>query len=274
VRIVILAPSVYSETSCATAAHLAAIGHVPAGGIALPSLHSATLFRKVGQWGAVRVLDYARAKLIPRGNHSPTSLVNPHLDVFLQHGSEIFHSLREVGSFYGFPVALCNDQNAASISRLRDWSPDLIIFTGGEILRPPLLEIPRLGVLNLHLGLLPEIRGMSSPEWSLLTGVPVGITIHYMNAGVDTGPVLKRCEFNGVGSCESLSDLRNRLIAFGIEKVAEAVCALAHGTISATPQSDLDQDNQFFVMHQWLQARASERLHQNAPGIAVEAVHE
>jgi methionyl-tRNA formyltransferase len=85
-------------------------------------------------------------------------------------------------------------------------------------LRKQLLEVPRLGVLNAHLGLLPEIRGMSSPEWSLLQHIPVGVTIHFMDTGIDTGPILQRYEFPHAPQCESLSDLRNRLIAFGIEK--------------------------------------------------------
>ena len=58
-----------------------------------------------------------------------------------------------------------------------------------------LLDVPRLGVLNIHLGLLPEIRGMSSPEWSLLNRVPVGITIHYMDAGIDTGRFFRDLNF-------------------------------------------------------------------------------
>jgi methionyl-tRNA formyltransferase len=167
---------------------------------------------------------------------------------------------------YGFPVAICRDQNAPdSIARLREWSPDLIIFTGGNILRKHLLEVPRLGVLNVHLGMLPEVRGMSTPEWSLLNHVPVGVTVHYVDAGIDTGPILQRCEFPDATQCESLSDLRNRLIAFGVEKVAEVVAGLDRGTISATPQSDLDVDRQFFVMHEWLQARAAERYTQSRP---------
>jgi methionyl-tRNA formyltransferase len=183
------------------------------------------------------------------------------LEPVLKHGDGVFRSLREVAAFYGFPVAVCHDQNAPdSIAQLREWSPDLIIFTGGNILRKQLLEVPRLGVLNVHLGLLPEIRGMSSPEWSLLNRVPDGVTIHYMDTGIDTGPVLQRCEFPDVNRCESLTDLRNRLIAFGVAKVAEVVAALDRGTISATPQSDLEEDRQFFVMHEWLQARAAERL--------------
>ena len=113
------------------------------------------------------------------------------------------------------------------------------------------------------LALLPEVRGMSSPEWSLLNHVPVGVTIHYVDAGIDTGPVLRRCELPDAARCESLSDLRNRLIAFGVEKAAEVVAGLDRETIAATPQSDLDEDHQFFVMHEWLQARAAETLNQS-----------
>ena len=125
--------------------------------------------------------------------------------------------------------------------------------------------MPRLGILNVHLGLLPEVRGMSSPEWSLLQGVPLGITFHYMDAGIDTGPVLRRYEFPDATRCESLNDLRNRLIASGVERIGEVIEGLARGAICATPQSDLNnfgpgEDCQYFVMHEWLQARAAERL--------------
>jgi folate-dependent phosphoribosylglycinamide formyltransferase PurN len=268
-RIVILCSSVYSESACAMAVHMAESGHVPVGALALSTLDRGTLLRKLGQWGTRDVARYARAKLIPQKTNRPSQLRNAYLQPLLNHEGKFFRSLREVAAAYHFPVVTCNDQNALeSIARLKEWSPDLIIFTGGNILRKPLLDVPRLGVLNVHLGLLPEIRGMSSPEWSLLKHVPVGVTIHYMDTGIDTGPILQRYEFLGTAQCESLSDLRNRLIAFGIEKAAEVVASLDRGTISAKPQSDLDadlethlgKDNQFFVMHEWLQAQAAERL--------------
>jgi folate-dependent phosphoribosylglycinamide formyltransferase PurN len=263
-RIVVLCSSAYSETACAMAVRMAELGHIPVGALALPTLDRGTLLRKFGQWGAPDVIRYARAKLIPHRSNTRLQPRNPYLKPWLKSGEQVFRSLREVAKAYGFPVAVCKDQNAPeSIARLQDWSPDLIIFTGGNILRKQLLEVPRLGVLNVHLGLLPEVRGMSSPEWSLLHHVPVGLTIHYVDTGIDTGPVLQRCEFHDASRCESLSDLRNRLIAFGIEKAAEVVSGLDRESISATPQSDLDEDRQFFVMHEWLQARAAERLTQS-----------
>jgi folate-dependent phosphoribosylglycinamide formyltransferase PurN len=273
-RIVVLCPSVYSETACAMAVRMAEFGHVPAGALALPTLDRGTLLRKLGQWGTQDVIRYASAKLTPHRGDGRAQVSNPYLQPLLKHGEGVFRSLRQVAKFYGFPIEVCSDQNAPdSIARLREWSPDLIIFTGGNILRKQLLDVPRLGVLNVHLGLLPEVRGMSSPEWSLLIHVPVGVTIHYIDAGIDTGPILQRCEFPDASRCESLSDLRNRLIAFGVEQVAEVVAGLDRGTISASPQSDLDEDHQFFVMHEWLQARAAERLTKRRSVAIVESVN-
>jgi folate-dependent phosphoribosylglycinamide formyltransferase PurN len=269
-RIVVLCSSVYSETACAMAVRMAKSGHVLVGALALPTADRGTLLRKLGQWGTRDVLRYARAKLIPQRGGAHAQVHNPYLKPLLQHDDGVFRSLREVAAVYDFPVSVSNDQNAPdSIARLREWSPDLIVFAGGNILRKQLLAVPRLGVLNVHLGLLPEVRGMSTPEWSLLNHVPVGITIHYVDVGIDTGPVLQRCEFPRAARCESLSDLRNQLIAYGVEKVAGVVEGLDRGAIVATPQPDLDVDRQFFVMHEWLQARAAERLaHSRAPAVA------
>jgi len=276
VRIVILSASIYSETACAMAVRMAELGHVPIGALVLPSTDRATLRRKLAQWGVRGVAHYARAKLIPHRRPEQPRLSNPYLEPLLKNRDGVFRSLRELAAHHGFPVATCRDQNSPqSIAQLKAWSPDLIIFTGGNILRKQLLQLPRLGVLNVHLGLLPEIRGMSTPEWSLLNHVPVGITIHYMDEGIDTGPILQRYDFPDLAECKSLSDLRNRLIAFGVKKTADVVTGLDKGTISATPQRDLDKnkDNQFFVMHEWLQARASGYLTKNNARVVAETVN-
>ena len=268
-RVVVLCSSVYSETACAMSLRLAERGYVPVGALSLGTLNRKTLLRKFGQWGPRKVARYAGAKILAQSifaqnNDGKLQAHNPELQPLLRRGNETFRSMRDVAACYKFPVAICNDQNAVdSIAQLKKWSPDVIVFTGGNILRKQLLDVPRLGVLNVHLGLLPEVRGMSTPEWSLLKRVPVGITIHYMDAGIDTGPILQRYEFHDVNRCESLGDLRNRLIAFGIDKMGEVVAALDRGLIAGTPQSDLDKDNQFFVMHEWLQARAAELLTKN-----------
>jgi folate-dependent phosphoribosylglycinamide formyltransferase PurN len=273
-RVVVFASSVYSETACAMAAHLSEAGYVPCGALALRTLDRSTLMRKIGQWGVRDVAHYAREKLFPPRDKAEIRFRSPYLAPFLNRGERPFHTLREVASFYEFPISFCENQNAPrSIVSLQAWSPDLIVFTGGNILRQGLLNVPRVGVLNVHLGLLPEIRGMSAPEWSLLKNVPVGITIHFMHSGIDTGPILQRYEFPHTNQCKSLSDLRHRLIAFGVEKAVEVIAALDRGTISATPQPNSEEDTQFFVMHEWLQARAAESF-VNRPGRLAEVLSE
>jgi folate-dependent phosphoribosylglycinamide formyltransferase PurN len=260
-RTVILSSSVFSETACAIAAHLADQGHIPVGAVALSSLNYRTILRKIGQWGITGVATYARRKISPRLTKAPTPLRNPYLRSFLTHGSSQFHSLREIATSLHFPLVMVGNQNSEkSVDCLRSWSPDLIIFAGGDILRKQVLDAPRLGIMNMHLGLLPEVRGMSTPEWSLLLNVPLGITIHLMDAGIDTGPILRRYEFRDTDRCRTLADLRNRLIAFGIEKLAEVVIGLDRGILSVTPQPHIDSDRQFFVMHTLLRNHAQSLL--------------
>ena len=262
-RIVVLCPSPYSETSCAVTAHVARLGHTPVGALTLPSWDRKTLVRKVAQWGPRESLRYARAKLWPGGAEKPERVRNPYLAKYVRHRDGIFQNMSDVGRTYGFPVVRCANQNSAeAIERLGQWTPDVAIFTGGNILRERLLAIPRLGVLNSHLAPLPEIRGMNTAEWSLLCGVPLGITIHFMDRGIDTGPILMRREFRDFRDCGSLADLQNRMIGAGVELIGESIAGLEKGTISATPQVAREEDHQYFVVHDALKAEAARRLKQ------------
>jgi len=259
-RVVVLCSSPYSETGCAMAARLAQTGRVPVGAISLPAFDRTTLLRKFAQWGGRDSARFAWSKLAPRRNKT-TGVRNPYLGDALQHSGKTLRSLQEIGRTYGVPIMISANQNSSlAIERLRQWSPDVVVFTGGNILRKPLLAVPRFGVINSHLGLLPEIRGMSSPEWSLLEGVPLGVTIHLMDAGIDTGGTLLKREFRELDGCDSFIDLRNRMIAFGMEMVLETVAGLEAGTIAPHPQADQEKDHQFFVMHDWLKSQAAVRL--------------
>ncbi|QDU83189.1 Linear gramicidin synthase subunit A [Planctomycetes bacterium Pla163] len=73
---------------------------------------------------------------------------------------------------------------------------DLIVLGGTRIVRGPLLDLPRDGVVNSHPGLLPECRGSASPAWSVLHDIPVGATCHLCDSGIDTGDILMRRELD------------------------------------------------------------------------------
>jgi Methionyl-tRNA formyltransferase len=269
-RVVVFTSSAYSETGCAVAARMSQAGYIPVGALTLPSWDRTTLLRKVGQWGFRDSYRYATAKLGP-GKPGRNEIRNSYLEQILRSENAVFRSLNDVARHFRFPVVSCADQNSPRArAQLKQWSADLAIFTGGNILREETLKIFRLGVLNSHLAMLPEVRGMSSPEWSLLAGVPLGITIHFMDRGIDTGPILLRHEFTVAPECDSLIDLRNRMIAEGIELIVQTVSELDRGTISPVPQdsqqASREKDNQFFVMHERLKVMAATNLGRIASG--------
>ena len=68
---------------------------------------------------------------------------------------------------------------------------DLLINAGTpRILKRPILDAPRLGVLNCHPGLLPQFRGCTCVEWAIFLDSEVGNTVHFMDEGIDTGPIV------------------------------------------------------------------------------------
>lgn len=83
---------------------------------------------------------------------------------------------------------------AETRDRIRCLAPDLMIVCGAPLLKPAIYEIPRLGTVNLHFGISPDYRGIHTLLWPWQCGdyIHIGATLHYINAGIDTGPVLSR----------------------------------------------------------------------------------
>lgn len=75
---------------------------------------------------------------------------------------------------------------------------DLIVFTGGGILRQNLINTAKFGVINCHMGILPKYRGMDCNYWAILNKDydNVGFTVHIIDSGVDTGPIICKYYFD------------------------------------------------------------------------------
>jgi Formyl transferase len=147
-----------------------------------------------------------------------------------------------------------------AVAALRDARPEVIVYTGGGIVRDELLSIPSIGVLNAHMGLLPGYRGMNALEWSLLDGEPLGVTIHFIDRGIDTGDILLRRQLDPPAGAR-IPELRTAATRVSADALAEAVRLLREGKESRTPQ-DGAQGGQYFVMHARLKAIAETRLHE------------
>lgn len=120
---------------------------------------------------------------------------------------------------------------------LASWRPDvLVVVAYGLILPKAVLEIPRLGCVNLHASLLPRWRGAAPVERALLAGDEVtGVTIMLMEEGLDTGPMLLQRQVT-IDSRDTGISLRARLAALGAPLLLEALQALADGTARPRPQ--------------------------------------
>lgn len=87
-------------------------------------------------------------------------------------------------------------RDGEALSMLRELEPDLIVVAAyGKILPVDILNLPRLGCVNVHSSLLPRYRGAAPINWAILNGEDeTGVTIQYMAEGVDTGDVLAQAK--------------------------------------------------------------------------------
>jgi methionyl-tRNA formyltransferase len=122
-------------------------------------------------------------------------------------------------------------------SEIRTLAPDaLVVAAYGLILPQAVLDLPRLGAINIHASLLPRWRGAAPIHRALLAGDrETGISIMRMEAGLDTGPVFLR-EAVAILPGDTAGTLHDKLAALGARLVVTVLDGLARGTIAATPQ--------------------------------------
>jgi methionyl-tRNA formyltransferase len=124
-----------------------------------------------------------------------------------------------------------------AIARIAAEAPDLIVVVAyGHILPKSILDIPRLGCINVHASLLPKYRGAAPINWAVARGETVtGITIMRMDEGMDTGPTLHVREMP-IGEEDTAETMFSNLSVLGAEALREALRSLREGTLDETPQ--------------------------------------
>jgi methionyl-tRNA formyltransferase len=115
--------------------------------------------------------------------------------------------------------------------------PDACVVAAyGKILPAWLLDIPRLGCVNVHASLLPKYRGAAPINWAIANGERVtGVTIMQMDAGMDTGPMLGS-RATEIGDEETAPALSSRLAEMGAELLSQTLPRLERGEIRPEPQ--------------------------------------
>ena len=116
--------------------------------------------------------------------------------------------------------------------------PDaVVILAYGQIVPMRLIEIPRLGWINLHASLLPAYRGAAPANWAIASGETLtGLTTMQIDAGMDTGPILLQQEME-IGQGETAPELLSRMAEAGAPMVVETLRRLERGELCAREQA-------------------------------------
>ena len=126
-----------------------------------------------------------------------------------------------------------------SVSEVLELEPDLIITCAyGQILPKEILDYPKYGCINVHASLLPKYRGGAPIERSIMNGdKETGVTIMYMDEGMDTGDIITQRSIE-INDNDTNTSLRSKLADLGAELLLETLPSILAGTNTRTKQNN------------------------------------
>lgn len=122
-------------------------------------------------------------------------------------------------------------------AELKALAPDLaVVVAYGRLLRRDVLDVPRLGTMNVHFSLLPRFRGAAPVQWSLVRGEKkTGVTLFWLDEGMDTGPIQSLLETE-IGPDEDAGALLARLTGLGVDLLDTTLTDIESGRVVRSPQ--------------------------------------
>lgn len=132
------------------------------------------------------------------------------------------------------PPRISDPATASALAALR---PDVLVVAAyGQILPRSVIELARLGAVNVHASLLPRYRGAAPIQWAIARGeTETGVTTMQLDEGLDTGPVLLQSRTT-IGPDETAGELLPRLATLGATLLLETLDRLNAGRLVSTPQ--------------------------------------
>lgn len=116
------------------------------------------------------------------------------------------------------------------IDKIKSLNPDVIVVVAfGQILPKEILEIPKLGCINVHVSLLPKYRGAAPINWVIINGEEkTGVTTMYMDEGLDTGDMILKTEVN-LDENITAGELHDKMMNIGAETLKETLRLIEEG---------------------------------------------
>ncbi len=132
-----------------------------------------------------------------------------------------------------------------------------LVNCGAGIFRKKITSIQGIQIINAHAGKLPHYRNMNVVEWALLNGEPVIGTIHLIDSGIDTGPILYEEELK-ISGADHLIPAREMAFDQVIQLAGKTVLALAEETLNIKPQPK--EGKKWYTMHPFFKEKLNRKL--------------
>lgn len=154
----------------------------------------------------------------------------------------VYSPVKEVALAEGIPVYQPeNFRDEEAVQTLAALQPDVIaVVAYGRILPQKVLDIPKLGCVNIHASLLPQYRGSAPYQWAVLDGLKeTGVTAQHMAAKMDAGDIIDVAK-TPIGENETAGELLDRLAVLGAELLSRTLTKFQNGTAVGNPQNEAE----------------------------------
>ncbi len=147
--------------------------------------------------------------------------------------------LAEYASGFDIPVSYTSNPNdELFLAKLRQAAPDVIINQSQFMIKKPLLDLAKIGMLNRHNALLPKNRGRLTPFWVLFNGEKeTGVSIHFVNEGIDAGQIVVQKKIP-VSSRETFNTLVEKNYKIASDAMLEALERVENSSEDFIPNDD------------------------------------
>jgi len=149
---------------------------------------------------------------------------------------------------------------------IREIDPDIIVLGGSRILKNNIIKIPKIGILNAHPGLLPEYRGVDVIPWAIINGDDVGVSVHFIDAGIDTGKICVR-EKLPLMKNDTIQILRKRAETLAGELMAKTLQTIIKNGKCPTFPNPKEKGKQFYKMDSKTLKSAEKRLQERLKNV-------
>jgi len=172
-------------------------------------------------------------------NHTIQAVVS-NVDKRRGRGSELAPTIVKAKALeLGLPVIEVEDLKSEEFEKtLKELNPDLFVVVAFRILPKNILEIPRIGSINLHASLLPKYRGAAPIHWAVIKGeVETGCTIFFLDEKVDTGNIILQKKIP-IGDNDTTGDIYSKLMEEGSEQLLVAIDLIESDNYDLKKQED------------------------------------